>query len=161
MNEAETVYASIPGGSNLIAWFGQIPDFHDAEIVSLGLRRRAPSMLVIHAWNVTNETDDRGRLLLDKHAVVTFALEDIIDLQLNGFSHQNMISSLQLRRAPERPDRRPFYELDPSPKDYELELVPRLGLNGIIWCRRVLVDFVPGKPDDTRGWSMATRRVRE
>jgi hypothetical protein len=159
MNEAETVYASIPGGSNLIAWFGQIPDFHDAEIVSLGLRRRAPSMLVIHAWNGTNEADNRGRRILDKHAVVTFALEDIIDLQLNGFSHQNVISGLHLRRAPERPDRRPFYGLDPSPKDYEFELEPCAGLNGIIRCRRVLVDFVPGKPDDTRGWSMATRRT--
>ena len=161
MNEAETVYASIPGGSNLIAWFGQIPDFHDAEIVSLGLRRRAPSMLVIHAWNGTNEADHRGARVLDKHAVVTFALEDIIDLQLSGFSHQNVISGLRLRRAPERPDRLPFYGIDPSPKDYEFELEPRLGLNGIIRCRRVLVDFVPGRPDDTRGWLMTTRRVRE
>jgi hypothetical protein len=37
--------------------------------------------------------------------------------------------------------------------------VPHLGLNGIIRCRRVLVDFVAGKPDDTRGWSTATRRA--
>jgi hypothetical protein len=135
MNEAETVYASIPGGSNLIAWFGQVPDFHNAEIVSFGLRRRAPSMLVLHAWNVTSEADDRGHFVLDKHAVVTFALEDIIDLQLNGFSHQNVILGLQLE--------------------------PNSGLNGIIRCRRVLVDFVAGNPDDARGWLMATRRVRE
>jgi hypothetical protein len=161
MNEAETVYASIPGGSNLIAWFGQVPDFHNAEIVSFGLRRRAPSMLVIHAWNVTSETDDRGSFVLDKHAIVTFALEDIIDLQLNGFSHQNVILGLQLRRAPERPERTPFYGLDPSARDYELELEPNSGLNGIIRCRRVLVDFVAGNPDDARGWLMATRRVRE
>ena len=161
MNEVETIYASIPGGPNLIAWFGQIPGFHGAEIVSLDLRRRAPSMLVIHAWNETNEVGHRGHRVLDKHAVVTFALEDIIDLQLNGFSHQNVISGLHLRRAPERPDRRPFYELDPSSNDYEIELEPCFGLDGIIRCRRVLVDFVPGKPDDTRGWSRATRRLGE
>ncbi len=102
-----------------------------------------------------------GRFVLDKHAVITFALEDIIDLQLSGFSHQNVILGLLLRRAPERPERTPFYGLDPSARDYEFELEPCFGLNGFIRCRRVLVDFVAGKPDDTRGWLMATRRVGE
>ena len=161
MNEAETIYANIQGGPNLLAWFGHIPDFHDAEIVSFGLRRRAPSMLVIHAWNRTNEADARGHRILDRHAIVTFALEDIVDLQLNGFSHQNVISGLHLRRAPARPDRRPFYGLDPSPSDYEIELEPCFGLDGMIRCRRILVDLIPGKPDDTRGWSTATRRAGE
>jgi Immunity protein 50 len=161
MNEVETIYARIPGGPDLLAWFGHVPDFHDAEVVSFNLRRRAPSMLSIHAWNRTNEVDSRGHLVRDRHAVVTFALEDIMDLQLKGFSHQNVISGLQLRRAPERPDRRPFYGLDPSPNDYEIELEPRFGLDGIIRCRRVLVDFIPGKPRDVRGWSTATRRARE
>jgi hypothetical protein len=161
MNEVETIYASIPGGPNLLEWFGHVPNFHGAEIVSFSLHRRAPSVLSIHAWNTTREVNNRGYRILDKHAVVTFALEDVMDLQLKGFSHQNVISGLHLRRAPERPDRRPFYDLDPSPKDYEIELERCLGLDGIIRCRRVLVDFIPGKPDDTRGWSRATRRVSE
>jgi hypothetical protein len=161
MNEVETIYARIPGGPDLLAWFGHVPDFHDAEVVNFNLRRRAPSMLTIHAWNRTNEVDGRGHLVRDRHAVVTFALEDIMDLQLKGFSHQNVISGLQLRRAPERPDRRPFYGLDPSPNDYEIELEPCFGLDGMIRCRRVLVDFIPGRPRDTRGWSTATRRTRE
>ena len=72
MNEAETTYASIPGGLDLVAWFGRVPSFHDAEIVSLSLHRRAPSMLSIHAWNMTKEVDDRGYFVLDRHAVVTF-----------------------------------------------------------------------------------------
>jgi len=161
MNEVETIYASIPGGSNLLESFGHVPNFHGAEIVSFSLHRRAPSVLTIHAWNTTRQVNNRGYRILDKHAVVTFALEDVMDLQLKGFNHQNVISGLHLRRAPERPDRRPFYGLDPSPKDYEIELERCLGLDGIIRCRRVLVDFIPGKPDDTRGWSRATRRVSE
>ena len=161
MNEVETTYASIPGGSNLVEWFGHVPNFHDAEIVRFSLHRRAPSVLTIHAWNTTREVNNRGYRVLDKQAVVTFALEDVMDLQLEGFSHQNVISGLHLRRAPERPDRRPFYGLDPSPKDYEIELEPCFGLYGIIRCRRVLVDFIPGKPDDIRGWSRATRRASE
>jgi hypothetical protein len=124
MEEAETAYASIPGGLDLVAWFGRVPSFHDAEIVSLSLHRRAPSMLNIHAWNMTKEVDDHGYFVLDRHAVVTFILEDIMDLQLDGFSHQNVIGGLCLRRAPARPDRRGFYWLDPSPSDYEIELEP-------------------------------------
>jgi hypothetical protein len=151
MNEAETIYASIPGGPDLVAWFGHAPSFHDAEIVSLSLHRRAPSMLSIHAWNMTKEVDDRGYFVLDKHAVVTFTLEDILDLQLDGFSHQNVVFGLRLRHAPDRPDRRPFYWFEPSPSDYEIELEPCFGLEGRIRCRRVSVAFVPGKPGDARG----------
>jgi hypothetical protein len=148
MNETETIYADVPGGPALIAWFGQVPNFHDAEIVSLSLRRRATSSLSIHAWNRTREVDARGYLVLNKHAVVTFTLEDILDIQLGGFSHQNVIADLLLRRALERPERRPFYWLDPLPSDFEIELEPCFGLDGIIRCRKVSVTFVPGKPDD-------------
>jgi hypothetical protein len=150
MNEVETIYSSIPGGPDLLGWFGRVPSFHDAEIVSLSLLRRGRSSLSIHAWNTTQEVDSRGYLVLDRHAVVTFALEDILDLQLGGFSHQNVIGGLRIRHAPERPDRRPFYSLDPSPSDCEIELEPCFGLDGIIRCRRVSVAFVPGKPDDAR-----------
>jgi hypothetical protein len=150
MNEAETIYADIPGGLDLVAWFGRVPSFHDAEIVSLNLHRRAASTLSLHAWNTTRDVDDRGYFILDRHAVVTFFLEEILDLQLDGFSHQNVIFGLCLRRALERPDRRPFYWLDPSPNDYEIELEPCFGLDGKIRCRKVSVAFVPGKPDDAR-----------
>jgi len=151
MNEAEALSAEIPGGSDLIAWFGRVPSFHDAEIVSFHLHRRAPSSLSTHSWNMTKQVDDRGYFVLDRHAVVTFTLEDILDLQLDGFSHQNVILGLRLRRAPERPDRRPFYWSDPSPDDYEIELEPCFGLSGKIRCRRAAVSIVPGKPSDTGG----------
>jgi hypothetical protein len=150
MTEVETIYASIPGGPDLVAWFGYVPSFHDAEIVSLGLHRRAPSLLSLHAWNMTKDVDDRGYFVLDKHAVVTFTLEDILNLQLDGFSHQNVVFGLRLRLAPDRPDRRPFYWFEPSLSDYEIELEPCFGLDGRIRCRRVSVAFVPGKPGDAR-----------
>ena len=104
-NEAEAIYASIPGGSDLVAWFGHAPSFHDAEIVSFSLNRRSASKLVLHAWNTTREVDERGYFVLDRHAVVTFALEDVLDLELDGFSHQNVVFGLVLRRAPDRTGR--------------------------------------------------------
>jgi hypothetical protein len=151
MTDVETIYASIPGGPDLVAWFGHVPSFHDAEVVSLCLNRRSSSKLSVHAWNTTKEVDNRGYFVLDKHTVVTFTLEDILDLQLDGFSHQNVIFGLHLRQAPERPDRRPFYWFDPSPDDYEIELEPCFGLHGMIRFRRVSIDFIRGKPSDARG----------
>ena len=153
MNEIETVYANIPGGPELLAWLGCTPTFHDAEIVNLDLHRRGASRLSVHFWNTRNEVDARGYFVLDRHAVVTFILEEILDLQLDGFSHQNVIGYLHLRRAPDRRDRRPFYSSDPSPEDWELELEPCFGLDGKIRCRRVSVSIVSGKPDDFREWT--------
>ena len=97
-----------------------------------------------------NEVDDRGYFVLQKHAVVTFTFEDILDIQLEGFSQQNVIFGLRLRHAPDCPDRRQFYSLEPSPHDYEIELEPCFGLEGKIRCRKVSIAFVPGKPDDAR-----------
>jgi hypothetical protein len=148
MQEAEKIYANIPGGPDLVTWFGRVPSFHDAEIVNVNLNRRMPSTLSIHAWRTTPELDAKGYYVLDRHAVVTFTLEDIIDLQLDAFSQQNAINDLHIRPAPERPDRRGHYSLDAAPDDYELELVPCFGLNGVIRCRNVSVNFVPGKPHD-------------
>jgi hypothetical protein len=127
-----------------------MPSFHDAEVVSLSLHRLSPSTLSIHVWNMTNEVDDRGYYVLDKHAVVTFTLEGLIDLELEGFNQQNVIHRLHLGRAPTRPERTPYYIGDLSPDDYEIELEPCYGLNGRIRCRRVSVSFVPGRPDDLR-----------
>jgi hypothetical protein len=144
---AETL-ARLPGGDDLIRWFGAVPTFHDAEIVELSLRRRAPSILRVHTWITRAEVDQRGYYVRDKHVVVAFALERIIDLQLEGFSGQNVIYGLTLRSAPERPERRPYYWLDPSPDDLEIELEPSFGLDGTIRCQQVRIDLHPGLPED-------------
>jgi len=107
MTIPDTCYTHIPGGPELLAWFGRPPSFHDAEIVNLQLNRRAPSTVAIHTWTMTDRVDQRGYFILDRHAVVTFTLEDIVDLQLDGFSHQNVIGHLHLRRAPRNAFPRP------------------------------------------------------
>ncbi|WP_249406579.1 Imm50 family immunity protein [Rhizobium sp. CFBP 13726] len=89
-------YSSLVGGDELLAWFGQPPTFHDAEIVSLSLNRSGVSELKVHGWIMTDEVDPRGYIVLDKHAVVTFKFTGIMDLQLDGFSSQNVIAGLVL-----------------------------------------------------------------
>jgi len=148
MTDAEALYASLPGGPELLAWFGGVPSFHDAEIVRVVLNRRAPSTLSIHTWKSTGRVDQQGYFILGRHAVVTFELIDVLDVQLEHFSSQNVVFGLLLSRAGARQDRMRYYAANASPDDFEIELEPCYGLNGHVRCRDVSISFVPGKPTD-------------
>jgi hypothetical protein len=140
------IYNEVPGGPELLSWFGRVPSFHDAEIINLDLRRSGKSFLRVHGWTDAAAVDDKGCIVLEKHAVVTFALEEIMDLQLDGFSHQNVIFGLKLQRATDR-GRSNYYALPQSPEDIEIELEPCFGLDGVIRAKRVSISFEPGLPD--------------
>ena len=146
-NKETSIYDAVSGGADLVRWFGQVPSFHDAEILSLELRRKGQSFLRLHAWINTGKVGQDGHFVLDRHAIVTFAISGIMDLQLDGFSIQNVIGGLVLRRAPDRPERRGYLALDPLPQDVELELEPCYGLDGLIRARAVSITFEPGKPN--------------
>ena len=143
----QAIYHEVPGGADLLRWFGRVPSFHDAEVLSLDLRRRGQSALRLHGWIMTDKVGEDGFIVLDRHAIVTFTLDGIMDLQIDGFSAQNVIAGLILRRAPDRPERRGFLALAPSPQDIEIELEPCYGLDGLIRARSVAITLQPGKPD--------------
>jgi len=150
MNDQQaSIYHSVPGGSDLLAWFGQVPNFHDAEILSLYLCRRGQSVLRLHGW-IMGEVGHDGYFVLDKHSVATIMLEGVMDLQLDGFSSQNVIGGLTLRRAPDRVDRRPYLTLTlaPLPDDIEIQMEPCFGMDGRIRARSVAITFEPSKPND-------------
>ncbi len=137
----EEDWRAIPGGAALIAHFGHIPMFHDGEITQVVLNRLSTSTISIHIWGV----DDFGPA---KHAVVTLQINDILDLQLENFSPQNVIGDLIIRALPQREDRRAYYSRDPKDGDVEIELIPIFGLNGSIRAGLVSLAFVPGMPQD-------------
>ncbi|WP_075288675.1 Imm50 family immunity protein [Pararhizobium arenae] len=139
------IYRDVPGGYELLAWFGEVPTFHDAEIISLSLSRTGASELKIHGWIMTDGVDPNGYILLDKHAVVTFSFEGVMDLQIDGFSHQNVIAGLTLRRATDR-GRSGYYAMPEDVDDIEIELLPCYGLDGFIRAKKVAISFVPGRP---------------
>lgn len=141
------IYDRIPGGSELLVWFGEVPTFHDAEIISLSLNRTGMSELKIYSWIMTGKTDPSGRVVLDKHAVVTFSLEGIMDLQLDGFSAQNVIQGLLLGPAKDR-GRGDFHAIPAAPDDIEIELLPCYGLDGFIRAKKVEISFIPGDPSE-------------
>ncbi|WP_018902024.1 Imm50 family immunity protein [Rhizobium sp. 2MFCol3.1] len=139
-------YSDVAGGDELLRWFGQVPTFHDAEIISLSLNRTGTSELRIHGWVMTDEVDSRGYIVLKKHAVVTFAITDIMDLELDGFSRQNVIGGLHLQRATDR-GRAGWYAMPEEETDMEIELLPCYGLDGFIRAKKVMISFVPGRPE--------------
>jgi len=55
MNDEIAVYDDIPGGPELLAWFGAFEFFTMRKIVSLSLLRRVPSTLSLHGWITTDK----------------------------------------------------------------------------------------------------------
>ena len=136
------VYQSIPGGQELLNWFGHAPRFHDAEILEVTLRRMGPSTLTLHGFNMTNRVRGK-RFVLEKHAVVTFVIEEIFELELDDFNHQNAIEGLYLSHV--SPEASAKYAVDTTYM-YEINVEPASGLGGMIRAQKVSVSYVPGKP---------------
>jgi hypothetical protein len=107
------------------------PTFHDGEVLSLHLDRGGTSHLRVHTWERTNELDSRRQYVVRKHVIVTFLLEGISELELDGFSHQNVLAELTLTQ---------------DPGGYNLKLWPCYGISGEIKARSVRIELEPGKP---------------
>ena len=121
---------NISGAAEVVAWFGRWPSFHDAEIISLHLHRTDASVLVVYAWNTTDKSDASGYCILEKHALVTFTLLGVFDLELADFSGQNVISSLDVEKREH---------------GYRITLHPCYGLCGTLDAETVSVTVKPGK----------------
>lgn len=137
MNEDATASAfdSVDGGQELIQWFGQVPSFHDAEVLDFHLKRSGSSKLSIHTWNMTSEIEN-GYYRLEKHAVVTFRMDRIFELEIEGFNHQNVIGGLSLKR----------FRSGENTGAYELQIEPVFGLCGVIRAEAVSVSYTAGRP---------------
>jgi hypothetical protein len=112
MGNADSRVPEVSGAEAVAAWFGEWPSFHDAEVIALHLERDGPSFLKIRTWLMTGETEKRdGKRFYrtHKHATVTFELLEIMDLELAGFSSQNVIFVLRIDRESE------FFRLTLSP----------------------------------------------
>ena len=127
-------FEEIPGFIAAKEWFGYWPTFHDAEIVSLKLNRSSESRLKIHAFHTCSELNERGHYKTTKHAVVSFILDDVRDLNLIQFSSQNVISGLVLSKLNE---------------GYSIELRCCYGLCGSLTAMSIRIEIESGMPDES------------
>jgi hypothetical protein len=123
----------VPGGPELVAWFGYAPRFHDAEILGVTLDRDLASCsLRVHGFEMTNEVDANGFFACTKHVVVTFLFRDLTELRFEGFNHQNAVMGLYIERG-----------LDAQ---FRMEIEPAFGLGGVIEGRGLEIGLQPGIP---------------
>lgn len=95
----------VHGFQEVVARFGQWPSFHDGEVHRIVLDRMArspsgaymPSVeIYLRGWIMGPEVTSEGSYKLHNDSVVHFLFEDIFDFELEGFNHQNVLSSLNL-----------------------------------------------------------------
>lgn len=122
MNFQETIeiLEEVPGGPDLLAWFDGLPEFGDAEVVSLHLDREADSYLTL-------KVAKPGR-----SALVTIVIDHWIDVSVRGFSKQNVIAALRLRTAEDRSIESWELGVGCAPGKVEIELAPCFGAYGSI-----------------------------
>lgn len=95
---------SVLGAEQLVAVFGYWPSFHDAELLWLRLDRQSniedyygPTLeTLVHAFERTSDVGADGCYVLRHHVLVHLRFSDVVELQLEGFNHQNALTELSL-----------------------------------------------------------------
>ena len=134
--EESELSEDIPGFAELVAYCnGGWPCFHDSEVLSLRLNRAGTSQLTIDLLHFgifppeykENAIAANHKLCFTPREaiVITFELEEI---ELNDFSHQNVIGDLSLERV----------ELG-----FLLKLWPCYGLSGWLHAGKVRIKYEP------------------
>ena|ERR1700743_3775724 len=120
LKETAAVLMKIPGGPELLEWCDGVPEFGDGEVLSLTLDHTGQSYLSIRLER------------LKKSAVIKLTLAAWIDVAIRGFSQQNVIGGLKLRRAGDRQIELWERGVGCTPGELEIELEPCFGAYGTI-----------------------------
>jgi len=119
----------IEGWNALEEWFGYTPNFHDAEIISVDLRRDpAASIIRVHAWRTNEDLDANGYYRTDRHAIVSFEISGISEMHFEGWNHQNALSAMWIDRIK---------------AGYEIHMPTSYGMDGRLVASAVKVSLEP------------------
>jgi hypothetical protein len=128
-------YRDIRGADALIEWFGDWPSFQDAEVLSIELNRTGTSRMRIHTWEMSREVDGKGFHVPQKSVVVTFLMDDLNQVRVEGFNHQNVLMGLAVTR---------------TGKGLRLSFNDSFGVTGTITAGAIKIELAPGLPIDAR-----------
>ncbi|AWN46647.1 hypothetical protein DK419_10245 [Methylobacterium terrae] len=140
----ETLVASLSGGRALIDWFGCCPSFHDAILERVAIADGDAS-LALRAFRMTDQTDENGCFILDRHADVIIQMRCVTGLRLTGDA-VSIISALTVRRLPATPDRSEWPTCDgPAAGDIEVAFGTSIGLTGSVYAKTVEFELTPAE----------------
>jgi len=98
MNDLDLL-ADVAGARMVFDRFGRWPTFHDAEVISIQLDRDGPSLIMeTYVFQTTSEKDLRGYFRRANECHITFLFEDVEDVSLTDFNHQNVLAGFRLSR---------------------------------------------------------------
>jgi hypothetical protein len=131
-------YQFISGHEKVIDHFGQWPSFHDGEVHRFVLDRTekvgrsyVPTIeLHLRGWILTGKVKEDGYLETEGDAVVRFKFEEVYDVEVDGFNHQNVLGSLVLSL---------IGSAENSEQDLLVQLVHCFGLSGEFKAKRARV----------------------
>lgn len=126
-------FAALPGADSLIQVYGEVPTFHDAEVEEVRLSKKGASSIQVS--NLFPDIFSKG------HVFVTLTIAKVIDIELQGFSPQNVLFALRVRPAPRRPEREHYYPRKLASDDLEIELEPTYGIGGRLVCQGVSITW--------------------
>ena len=90
--EVTNSFTLIEGNEAIRRYFGRWPTFHDAEIIEMHLHRGELSWLRV-------DTAIDGFHPEQKTGIVVFRFSGVLDLELNDFSNQNVVSSIDFEKT--------------------------------------------------------------
>jgi len=129
MEETLEIIAGIPGGKDLADWllaFGYNHGFGDDEVMSLTLNRESGSTLVL----MSRKRD--GKKWYSKR--VTFRFAGMVDAHIEGFSHQNVIGGLNVRRLARQEIHPSLLGIGVQFLNHQIAMEPCAGAFGTINC---------------------------
>ena len=105
----------VTGYERLTAIFSGWPSFHDAEVLTVRLERdgrdrwASPALYsTVHVFaGRRNEASSTG-VEFYNHTLVTFRFNQVFDLELSGFNHQNAIFDLIIAKSHDGPTETPI-----------------------------------------------------
>jgi hypothetical protein len=101
-NISKETLAKIRGHELLVSHLGYWPKFEDFEVISINLERApltptstSDLRATFSAFDINKRPTDPER----KQALVEIQFEGILDLQIEGFNHQNPITGLSIKQT--------------------------------------------------------------
>ncbi|MCF4127880.1 immunity 50 family protein [Methylobacterium sp. SyP6R] len=138
----KALFATLPGGQAVIDWFGFCPSFHDATLDGVAIAAGNAS-LTLRAFRMTDQTDERGYFILDRHAQVVIHLRRVTGLRLTGDAG-SIISELTIRRLPVTPSRSEWLTCNgPVQGDIEVAFGTSIGLYGSCYAKEAEFELLP------------------